>query len=85
LERRVLTFPSGLARELDLNLFVGLGGGGGLGLIFLVRGREDAKGDRDAGFKVQIGDLLGAKRQSSRSTFRSVERRTRRSLLLLFT
>jgi hypothetical protein len=55
LERRVLTFPSGVLGELDLNLFVGLGLGGGLG--FPVRGRENAEGDRDAGFKVQIGDL----------------------------
>ena len=37
LERRVLTLPSGAAGELDLNLFVGFGGGGGvLGLVFLV-------------------------------------------------
>jgi hypothetical protein len=58
-----LTFPSGVLGELDLNLFVGVGLGGGLGLP--VRRREDAEGDRDAGFKVQIGDLLGAERQSS--------------------
>jgi hypothetical protein len=32
LERRVLTFPSGELRELDLNLFVGMGLGGGLRL-----------------------------------------------------
>lgn len=32
LERRVLTFPSGELGELDLNLFVGVGLGGGLGL-----------------------------------------------------
>jgi hypothetical protein len=55
LERRVLTFPSGVLGELDLNLFVGVGLG--LGLGFPVGGREYAEGDRDAGFKVQIGDL----------------------------
>ncbi len=32
LERRVLTFPSGELGELDLDLFVGVGLGGGLGL-----------------------------------------------------
>jgi hypothetical protein len=63
-----LTFPSGELGELDLNLFVGVGLGGGLGL--LVGGREDAKGHRDAGFKVQIGDLTRRREAVFSSTFR---------------
>jgi hypothetical protein len=66
LVRRVLTFPSGFLGEFDLYFFVnvrsGLGGRGG----FLVGRREDAEGDRYAGFKIQIGDsLTAAKRQFS--------------------
>ncbi|KAL1854789.1 hypothetical protein VTK73DRAFT_8702 [Phialemonium thermophilum] len=64
LVRRVLTFPSGFVGELDLNLFVGLGGGLGGGR-FPVGGREDAEWDGDAGFKVQIDDLLPAREGSS--------------------
>lgn len=65
--RRVLTFPSGELGELDLNLFVDVGLGGGLGLP--VRRREDAERDRDTGFKVQIGDLMRREAVFS-STFR---------------
>lgn len=50
-----------------MNLFVGLGGC--LYLSFLVCPREDAEGDRYAGFKVQVGDLNGARVLSS-TTFR---------------
>lgn len=53
--------------EIDLNLFVGFGGC--LYLSFLVCSREDAEGDRYAGFKVQVGDLNGARVLSS-TTFR---------------
>lgn len=53
--RRVLTFPSGFLGELDLDLGMRLLLGFDCG--FLVGGREDADGNRDAGFKVQIGDL----------------------------
>jgi hypothetical protein len=63
LEWRVLTFPSGVLGDLDLKLFVGVGLGGGLS--FPVWRREDTEGDRDAGFKVQIGDLWRRERQSS--------------------
>ncbi|KAL2016457.1 hypothetical protein VTK56DRAFT_3508 [Thermocarpiscus australiensis] len=62
LERRVLTFPSGVLGELDLNLFVDVGLGGGLRLP--VCRREDAEGDRNASFKVQVGDLCTAQRGS---------------------
>lgn len=68
--RRVLTLPSGFLGEFDLKLFVSyLSLRLGLGLLF-VRRREDAKGHGDAGFKVQVGGLLGARIVSS-STFRS--------------
>lgn len=68
--RRVLTLPSGFLGESDLKLFVSyLSLRLGLGLLF-VGGREDAKGHGNAGFKVQVGDLFGARIVSS-STFRS--------------
>jgi hypothetical protein len=54
---RSVLFPSGELGELDLNLLVGVGVGLGGGLGVPVGRREDAKGHRDAGFKVQIGDL----------------------------
>lgn len=56
--------------ELDLLGGGGSGGGGvdlGLGLRLLVRRWEDAEGDRDAGFKVQI-DGCGGRRSK---TFRN--------------
>jgi hypothetical protein len=60
--RRVLTFPSGLllVGEVDVKLLVGLG----VCLRFGVPvGRwEDAEGDRDASFKVQIDDFCEHKR-----------------------
>lgn len=65
--RRVLTFPSGLVLfwEFDLNLFVGLLGRLlllGLGLRFVVGvpigSREDAEGNGNSGFKVQVDGLL---------------------------
>lgn len=69
-ERRDVTFPSGLVRllgEFDLKLFVGsgycLGLGLGLCLALLVGGGEDAEGDGNARFKIQIGGLLGATRR----------------------
>lgn len=69
-ERRDVTFPSGLVRllgEFDLELFVGsgycLGLGLGLCLALLVGGGEDAEGDGNARFKIQIGGLLGATRR----------------------
>ena len=43
--------------------------GGGFYLSLLVRPREDTEGDRYAGFKVQVGDLFGARVLSS-TTFR---------------
>lgn len=57
-ERRVLTYPSSWG-NLDLDLLVGFGLGSGLGLP--VGRREDAERDRDAGFKVQVAGLLGAR------------------------
>jgi hypothetical protein len=65
---RVLTFPSGFLGECDLKLFVSLLGDL-VGLLFVWRG-EDAEGNRDAGVKVQVGDLLAAQGSSPRSTFR---------------
>lgn len=67
--RRLLGFgPRG--SELDLLGGGGSGGGGvdlGLGLRLLVRRWEDAEGDRNAGFKVQI-DGCGGRRSK---TFRN--------------
>ena len=83
--RRVLTFPSGLLfGKLDLKLFAGFGLG--LGFAVLVGRGEDAKRDGDAGFKVQIDGLLGARESASHTTFQSArdERKTRRILWLLF-
>ena len=61
-ERRVLTFPSGwlLVGEVDLELLVGLDAclRGGLP----VGGGEDAEGDGDSGFKVQVDDLYRRER-----------------------
>lgn len=59
-------------RRSELDLLGGGGSGGGcvdlgLGLRLLVRRREDAEGDRDAGFKVQI-DGCGGRRSK---TFRN--------------
>jgi hypothetical protein len=67
--RRVMTFPSGLLGwEFNLKLFVSLGGGLNVRLFVLVRRGEDAKGDGDAGLKVQIGDL-SARESSPRQPF----------------
>lgn len=66
---RVLTYPSGFLRgKLDLELLVGLSGGLDLSGLFVGRG-EDAEGNGDAGFKVQVGDL-GTARESFSTTFR---------------
>ena len=66
---RVLTYPSGFLRgDLDLELLVSLSGGLDLSGLFVGRG-EDAEGNGDAGFKVQVGDLDGA-RESFSTTFR---------------
>ncbi|KAI1307538.1 hypothetical protein F5Y03DRAFT_122954 [Xylaria venustula] len=88
--RRVLTFPSGFlgfGGKFDLKLFVDLGG---LGLSrslggFLVGTGEDAEGHGNAGFKVQVGDLIGA-RILFPTTFRTqrTKGRSRRFLLLFF-
>lgn len=53
--RRVLTFPSGFGK-IDLELLVSLFGGCGLRFAVPIGGWEDAEGDRDAGFKVQVDD-----------------------------
>lgn len=60
--RRVLTFPSGrlLAGELDINLFVGLGGC--LRLAVPICRWEDAERHGDPGFKVQIADFCWRER-----------------------
>ena len=69
--RRVFTFPSGFLRDSDLKLFVScLSLGLDLRGLLFVGGREDAKGHGYAGFKVQVGDLNGA-RILFPSTFRS--------------
>jgi len=60
LVRRVLTFPSGFLGQVDLELFVGLGGGGGLVVGLLVGRGEDAERDRDSGFKIQGDDFPDA-------------------------
>ena len=72
----VVVFVAGLLRgELDLELRVGLGGGLRLGLSSLfVRRGEDAEGDGEAGFKIQVGDLSCAGVFSS-TTFRYVRRK----------
>lgn len=66
LESELTFFPSGVRvrGDVDLQLLVGVGLGS-RGLSFPIRRREDAEGDRDAGFKIQVGDLVGAKRLSS--------------------
>ena len=51
--RRVLPFPSGLLGDVELDLLGG-GDGGFLGLCLSVCRREDAEGNGDAGFKVQV-------------------------------
>lgn len=61
--RRVLTFPSGclVAGKLDLELLVSLG----LDLLFggvPVGGGENAEGDGDTGFKVQVDDFCRRER-----------------------
>jgi len=55
-----LTFPSGFVGEFNVKLCVSLSGG----LRFAVPiGRwEDAEGDRDAGFKVQVDDFCWRER-----------------------
>lgn len=59
--RRVLLLPSGLLLgELDINLFVSLGGG--LRLAVPISRREDAERDGDTGFKIQIGDFCWRER-----------------------
>lgn len=83
-ERRVLgLFPSDarVCWELDLTLDVSRLGGGCSYFVVPVRRGEDAKGDRDAGVKVQVDDLSGE--NSSRMPFDVRERKTRRGLLLL--
>ena len=72
----VLVFAAGFLRgELDFELRVGLGGGLRLGLSSLfVRRGEDAEGDGEAGFKIQVGDLSCAGVFSS-TTFRYVRRK----------
>lgn len=69
-------FLSG-GRDLDLHLLVHVSLGSGRRLP--VCRREDAEWDRDAGFKVQVGDCWAQEAVFS-STFRCIERRTRRSL-----
>lgn len=71
----VLVFAAGFLRgELDLKLRVGVGLSVGLlrlglsRLLFVRRG-EDAEGDGEAGFKIQVGDLSCAGVFSS-TTFR---------------
>lgn len=70
---RVLTaFPPALVvGELELQLLVGLGGGGDRVLPLLVSvGRgEDAEGDGDSCFKIQVDCLVWARRVVSLSTF----------------
>lgn len=67
--RRVLTYPSGfLRRHVDFELLVSLSGGLDRSGLFVGRG-EDAEGNGDAGFKVQVGGLGGA-RESFSTTFR---------------
>lgn len=84
----MLTFPSGFLRfggKCDRKLFVGLSdlsfGLGG----FLIGAREDAEGHGDAGFKVQVDDLNGA-RILFPTTFRTerTKGKSRRFLLLFF-
>jgi hypothetical protein len=84
LARRVLTNPSGLLGEFDRKLFVSLLLGGAAGIGFPVSGREDAEGNRDAGLKVQIDDLSGREEAVFSQPSVSDERKTRRSLLLLY-
>lgn len=61
-ERRVLTLPSGwlLVREVDFELLVSLAGDFRVGVP--VGGGEDAEGDWDSGFKVQICDFCWRER-----------------------
>ena len=80
--RRLITFPSGallLVRKLDLSFYEGFGSS--FSGVAPVRRREDAKGDRDSGFKVQV-DYLSVRELFS-NAFRRAERKTRRDLLLL--
>lgn len=87
-DRRVLTFPSGFfgfGGKFDLKLFVSLCDSGlSLG-GFLVGAGEDAEGHGNAGFKVQVDDLNGA-RILFPTTFRTkrTKGRSRRFLLLFF-
>ena len=85
--RRVLTLPSGVlvCRKLELNLFVGLlGGGGGLSLGLAIGRGEDAEGDGDASLKVQVDDCCRRERIFSYNLPNAFERKTRRILWLLF-
>jgi hypothetical protein len=77
----VLVLAAGFPRgELDLKLRVGLSLSCGLGrlglssLFLFVRRGEDAEGDGEAGFKIQVGDLSCAGVFSS-TTFRYVRRK----------
>lgn len=87
LRRRVLTFPSGfLLGELDLNLFVGLDSGGLSslsGLFVFVRRREDAEGNGYSGFKIQIADLYGAKRDLLAQPFAKLRKEDKKIPLAL--
>lgn len=79
---RVLTaFPPALVvGELELQLLVGLGGGGDRVLPLLVSvGRgEDAEGDGDSCFKIQVDCLVWARRVVSLSTLSRPETVSRR-------
>jgi hypothetical protein len=79
-----LTFPSGsLLGKIDFDLFVGLCLCFNLGGFLVLVGRgEDAKRDRYSGFKIQIGDLDGARVLSS-TTFRC-ERKEDKKIPLAF-
>lgn len=61
-----MTFPSGFLGELDLYFFVYVRvdlGRRSWG-AFLVGRREDAEGNRYAGFKIQVGDSRRHKRRA---------------------
>jgi hypothetical protein len=80
LKRRVFTFPSGFAGEIDLELLVRLGGG--FGFRLLVGRREDAERDGDSGFKIQVDDF--PERESPLLlNLPKLERKIRRFLWLL--
>lgn len=75
--RVLAAFPPGLVvGELELQLLVGLGGGGGavalVLLVVTVGRREDAEGNGDSCFKIQVDCLGWALRVVFLSTFRTV-------------